>query len=186
MKDSDWALVARARQGDLNGFAELVRRYERPVVHFCMRMLNSHSDAEEVAQDAFVRVHRHLDRLQPQAKFSTFLFGIARNLALNALRDARRRPAAGGDVAGEMPELPDDARRPDRAARLREIEHAVERGLQALSPEHREVLVLRELQGLDYDAIAQITGCPAGTVKSRIARAREQLRLLLPAARGDL
>jgi len=186
MNDSDWALVARARQGDLNGFAELVRRYEQPVIHFCMRMLDSQSDAEEVAQDAFVRVYRHLDRLQPQAKFSTFLFGVARNLALNAVRDARRRPASGGGLSADMPDVPDDAPRPDRAARLREIEQTVERGLQALSPEHREVLVLRELQGLDYDAIAQITGCRAGTVKSRIARAREQLRLLMPAARGDL
>ena len=88
---ADWDLIEKARSGDMAAFAELVRRYERPVVHFCQRMIGSREDAEDLAQDSFVRVYRYLDRLTPTAKFSTLLFGIARNLTLNFIRDSGRR-----------------------------------------------------------------------------------------------
>ena len=88
---SDWDLVAQARDGDMESFAELVKRYERPVVHFCQRMVRSREDAEDLAQETFVRVFRYLDRLTASAKFSTLLFGIARNLTLNFIRDSGRR-----------------------------------------------------------------------------------------------
>ncbi len=186
---SDWELVARAQRGELKAFAELVRRYQTPVIHFCRRMLGSLEDAEDLAQDSFVRIHRHLPRLKPQAKFSTVLFGIARNLTLNHLRDTARR---GRGVThslsreGETDEpIRDEGLRPDRQTRLREIEAMIERAMEALSPEHREVLVLRELNGLDYEAIAEVTKCRRGTVKSRLARAREQLRVQLIELGGD-
>lgn len=177
---SDWDLVALAHKGDMGAFAELVRRHERPIVHFCQRMLGSREDAEDVAQETFVRVYRYLPRLTPSAKFSTLLFGIARNLALNFIRDAGRRgrgvtQSLTDSESGDR-DIVDTRLRPDRASRLREIEERIEEGMALLSPEHREVLVLRELQGLDYAAIADIVNCRKGTVKSRIARAREQLR----------
>jgi RNA polymerase sigma-70 factor (ECF subfamily) len=177
---SDWDLVAMANDGDMNAFAELTQRYERPVVHFCQRMVKSREDAEDIAQESFVRVFRYLDRLTPAAKFSTLLFGIARNLTLNFIRDAGRR---GRGVTYSLSEdeshervLLDNSLRPDRAARLGEIESMIDAGLAMLSPKHREVLILRELNGLDYSTIADIVKCRKGTVKSRIARAREQLR----------
>jgi RNA polymerase sigma-70 factor, ECF subfamily len=177
----DWELVARAREGDMDGFAELVRRYQKPVMHFCRRMMASPQDAEEVAQDAFVRVYRHLPHLKPQAKFSTFLFGVARNLALNAIRDAQRRnPKL--EFASNAPGMSEQ--RPDQIATLRELESALDNALQQLTPEHREILILREIQGMDYDAIAEVVQCRKGTVKSRLARAREQLRLQLLGERG--
>lgn len=186
---TDWDLVEIARTGRLDAFEELVRRYEQPLVSFCMRMVGSRQDAEDLAQESFVRVYRHLNRLKPQAKFSTVLFGIARNLTLNFLRDSRRR---GRDVTDSLTRdddsqrlVEDEDRRPDRAARLREIESVIERGLASLSPDHREVLVLREIQGLDYEAIAAIVKCRKGTVKSRIARAREQLRKHIEAQLGE-
>lgn len=177
---SDWDLVALAHKGDMGAFAELVRRHERPIVHFCQRMLGSREDAEDVAQETFVRVYRYLPRLTPSAKFSTLLFGIARNLALNFIRDAGRRgrgvtQSLTDSESGDR-DIVDTRLRPDRASRLREIEERIEEGMALLSPEHREVLVLRELQGLDYAAIADVVNCRKGTVKSRIARAREQLR----------
>lgn len=183
----DWELVARARQGDLQAFAALVRRYQGPVVHFCQRMLGSVEDAEEVAQTCFVRVHRHLHRLEPQARFSTLLFGIARNLALNHLRDSARRGRGRTQALEAAPEARAAAQAsPAHQARMREIEAAITAGIAQLSPEHREVLLLREMQGMDYDAIAQVLGCRVGTVKSRLARAREQLRQRLEAMGGDL
>lgn len=186
---SDWDLVARARDGDMAAFAELVERYERPIVNFCQRMVRSREDAEDLAQESFIRVHRHLHRLKPSAKFSTLLFGIARNLALNFLRDSGRR---GRGVTFSLTDenmverpLEDGSLRPDRAARLREIDRMIEEGMALLSPKHREVLILRELNGLDYSSIAKIVKCREGTVKSRIARAREQLRLHLERLGGE-
>ncbi|HOZ45479.1 MAG TPA: sigma-70 family RNA polymerase sigma factor [Candidatus Hydrogenedentes bacterium] len=181
---TDWELAARAREGDRNAFAELVRRYEAPVIHFCMRMVGSRQDAEEIAQDSFVRVYRHLDRLKPKAKFSTLLFGIARNLALNALRDADRRGRDKGQALGADDRLHDEAFRPDRATAVREAEAVIEEAIARLSPEHREVIILRELQGLDYDAIARICGCRKGTVRSRLSRARDSLREQVEALGG--
>ena len=186
---NDWELVDRARSGDLDAFAELVRRYQVPLVNFCRRMIGSQEDAEDVAQDSFVRVYRYLDRLRPDAKFSTVLFGMARNLTLNFLRDAGRR---GRGITRSMTRedetdcpIEDDAQRPDRAARLREIESLIERGLAMVSHEHREILLLREVQGLDYDAIAEVLKCRKGTVKSRLARAREQLRVRIVELGGE-
>ena len=177
---SDWDLVALARDGDIPAFTEIVHRYERPLVHFCQRMIQSREDAEDIAQESFIRVYRHLARLEPAAKFSTVLFGIARNLTLNFIRDSGRR---GRGKTFSLTEenfqeraLQDESLRPDRAARLREIEQRLNEAMAMLSPKHREVLVLREIQGLDYTSIAEIVGCRKGTVKSRIARAREQLR----------
>lgn len=177
---SDWDLVALANDGDMDAFAELTRRYQRPVIHFCQRMVKSREDAEDIAQESFIRVFRYLDRLTPVAKFSTLLFGIARNLTLNFIRDAGRRGRGVtysiSDDEGRERVLVDESLRPDRAARLHEIESLIDEGLSLLSPKHREVLVLRELNGLDYNTISEIVGCRKGTVKSRIARAREQLR----------
>lgn len=185
----DWDLVAEARDGDMDAFAELVSRYERPVVHFCYRMIGSREDAEDLAQESFVRVFRYLDRLTPSAKFSTLLFGIARNLTLNFLRDTGRRgrgvtQSLTADDQREVP-IEDATLRPDREARLHEVEAMILQGMEMLSPEHREVLVLRELQGLDYNSIARIVKCRKGTVKSRIARAREQLRQHLVTLGGE-
>lgn len=186
----DWDLVARARSGDMESFARLVHRYEGPLIHFCYRMVGSHQDAQDLAQESFVRVYRYLGRLKPEAKFSTALFGMARNLTLNFLRDSGRRGRGKhrslSDESNTIRSMADESRRPDREARLSEIESMVERALDTLTPEHKEVLILREIQGLDYDAIAVIVRCRKGTVKSRLARAREQLRARLVELGGDL
>lgn len=180
---SDWDLVARARTGDMDAFAALVQRYQTPLVHFCLRMTGSLEDAQDLAQDSFIRVYRYLDRLRPDAKFSTVLFGMGRNLTLNYLRDSSRRGRGATtsltrDDETDQPVV-DPAARPDETARLAEIQRLITAALGQISPEHREVLVLREIQGMDYDSIGDIIQCPVGTVKSRIARAREQLRLKL-------
>ncbi len=172
---SDWELVTHARGGDMAAFEVLVRRYQEPVVRFCSRMTGSREDAEDIAQDSFVRLHHTLDRLKPKAKFSTYLFTIARNRTLNYLRDGRSR---GRDKAVPLEEasLGGGGLSGVQSARRSEITEFVDRALERLSPDHREVIVLRELQGMDYETIAAIVGCRPGTVKSRLARGREQLR----------
>ncbi len=192
---ADWELVALARSGDMEAFAEIVRRYQRPLVHFCMRMIGSLQDGEDLAQESFVRLYRNLARLEPRAQFSTFLFGIARNLTLNALRDRGRRGRGKTLTMSQITDRedamlefadPDELHAPDRAARIAEMRDAIEDALALLAPEHREVLLLREIEGLDYDAIARITRVRKGTVKSRLSRAREQLRGHLTALEGKL
>jgi RNA polymerase sigma-70 factor (ECF subfamily) len=175
MRDmNDWDLVARARSGDTAAYAELVRRYQTPIIHFCQRMTNSREDAEEIAQEAFVRVYRHLHRLKEEAKFSTLLFGIARNLASNHLRDSGRRGRGKTMALDDAPPQESNMPSPDAQAQGNEIMGLIERGLARLSEEHREVLILREIQGMDYENIAAVIRCQKGTVKSRLARAREQ------------
>jgi RNA polymerase sigma-70 factor (ECF subfamily) len=150
-------------------------------------MTGSAQDAEEIAQDSFVRVYGHLRRLKPRAKFSTFLFGVARNLTLNFLRDAKRRGRGVTEPLDTVSyAVQDDAMRPDRSARRHEIELLVERAIALLSPEHREILVLREVNSMDYEAIAAVLSCRKGTVKSRLARAREQLRTQVLGLGGEL
>jgi RNA polymerase sigma factor (sigma-70 family) len=178
---SDWELVARARVGDDQAFGMLVRRYEQGLIAFCHRMVGSRDDAEDLAQDCFLRVYRYLGRLRPEAKFSTVLFGMARNLVLNFLRDAKRRgryrtqSLTDDDALQDRVYNPLDS--PDNRARLRELEERLGCALERLSPEHREILLLRELNGLDYDAIAAVIRRRKGTVRSRLARAREQFRI---------
>jgi RNA polymerase sigma-70 factor, ECF subfamily len=189
-ENTDWDLANRARSGDMAAFEELVRRYQTPVIHFCRRMVASQQDAEDIAQEVFIRMYRHLGRMERKAKFSTFLFGIARNTTLNFIRDGKRRgrgatePLDSEDRSGHV--IDDAARRPDREAGLHELEELLDRAMAMLSPEHREVLVLREINGLDYSAIARVVRRRKGTVKSRIARAREQLRAHIGALGGDL
>jgi len=175
----DWILAARARNGDQEAFTALVRRYERPVMHFCARMIGNLSDAEDIAQECFLAVHRNLGRIEPRARFSTLLFGIARNLTLNHLRDGRRRGRHMARPMDGIEKEPVAAGQPDRRAQAAEIGTVLAEAIESLAEEHREVLVLREMNQLDYETIAQIVGCPLGTVRSRLARAREALRIRL-------
>lgn len=187
---ADWDLVARARHGDERAFEELIARYESPLVHFCQRMTGSREDAEDLAQDTFVRVHRYLNRLKPEAKFSTAIFGMARNLTLNYLRDGKRRGrgATTSLSLGSGADIPvaDPAAQSDYAARLNEMQGLIERGLTMLTTEHREVIVLREVEGMDYETIAAVLKCRKGTVKSRLARARAHLRQCIIELGGDI
>jgi len=177
---ADWELVARARSGDVRAFEELIARYESPLVHFCMRMTGSREDAEDLAQETFVRVHRYLNRLKPDAKFSTAIFGIARNATLNHLRNTKRRgrgktSSLSTETGVDIP-VTDPAAQSDYTARRSELQELIERGLAMLSDEHREVIVLREIQEMDYESIAAVLRCRKGTVKSRLARGRVKLR----------
>ena len=186
--NGDWELIRQAQAGDEKAYADLVRRHQQSVVYFCYRMLSSFQDAEEIAQETFVRLYRQLHRLEPRAQVSTLLFGIARNLALNHIRDMRRlRRDAGQACAAELSaRCTPTQTKPDETAQLHELEAIIERGIASLPDEFREVLLLREIQCMDYNEIAKVMRCANGTVKSRLARAREQLRAYVVQAGGEL
>ena len=181
----DWDLARSAAEGDRDAFAALVNRYRQPVIRFCYRMAGSMADAEDVAQETFVNLYRSLGRLRREHAFSTVVFCYARNAILNHLRGAGRRRRHLQAFQHEQAGTASAALRPDRRAQAADAAAMLEAGIAALPPEFREVFILREFQGVDYQGIAEIVGCPVGTVRNRLARAREQLRAQLADTYGD-
>ena len=174
--------IHAAREGDQNAFAELVRLYEKKVFALTLRMCKNPEDAAEAAQEAFLAAWQGLPNFRGDAAFSTWLYRLASNACVDLLRrEGWHRDAAGPSFNDDEAnlEVPDTAASPHDLAERAELRAQVEDGLAALSPEHREVLVLREIHQLSYDEISRILNLDTGTVKSRISRGRRQLRNFL-------
>lgn len=172
-------LVARHLSGDARAFGELVGRYHGRLLNFTHRMIGDRERAEDLVQEAFIRVSRHLHRFDPSKKFSTWVYTIASNLAKNELRSHRRSPLvfyqsarAPGDEDHSPLQYEDSRSRPDDMFAGRQLKDLVEATLARLSPQYRQVLILREFEGRSYEEIAEIAGCNLGAVKSRLHRAR--------------
>lgn len=176
----DWELVALAKQGNISAFETLITRYKDKLLTFSYFLTRDLTSAEDIVQESFIRVYKSLRYLKPSAQFKTFIFGIARNLALNYIRDEKRRKNFLARVfeylSRNYSTYTNSSEDPSASLIRREIEDVIEQTLLELSPEHREILVLRETLGLDYESISKILNCNIGTVKSRLARAREHLR----------
>jgi len=189
--DPDWGLVRQCKRGDMDAFGELVRRHQQSVFNFCLRLLRNAEDAEDIAQDAFVQAYRNIKKFQPRAKFSTWLFTIAKNLSLNLIRDEKRgtrRMVPIDDGLEGVTLATAAADQPDSEAIEHETAAVVREAIDRLSPDHKLVIVLRDLEGLSYKEIGQMINCRSGTVKSRLSRARAGLKevLLDELDRGDL
>ena len=183
--DEDLDLVLKSKKGEMNAFGELVNRHQSLVINFCYKMLGNREDAEDIAQETFLRAFAAIGRFQPRAKFSTWLLTIAKNLTLNFIRNERRR-IRGVDAVGSSDEAvpvidlaPSGNPGPDRVALQNERARYVRRALKELSDTHRTIIVLRDFEGMTYEEIAKVMGCRRGTVKSRLSRAREQLKGIL-------
>lgn len=189
--ETDRALVERVRKGDSQAFDLLVRKYRHKIVGLVSRYVHDWSECEDVAQEAFVRAWRALPAFRGESAFYTWLYKIAVNTAKNHLVAQGRRPPAGdidADTAVQVDagaRLRDEAT-PERELARREIEQTVFDTVEALPEELRAAITLREVDGLSYEEIAMRMGCPIGTVRSRIFRAREaidiKLRPLLPSS----
>lgn len=183
-RPSDSQLVSRAQQGDPAAFETLVVRYQDRVYNTCYRMCHNHADALDLTQSAFLRALEALPRFQVQATFFTWIYRIAMNLALSHRRAKRRKPvlslhsAADGGPVREPAAEPTDSDPSKRAWRA-ELQQQLEAALQRLDDEFRAAVVLRDVEELEYAAIAEILDVAVGTVKSRIHRGRMMLRELL-------
>ena len=182
----DKVLVARFKQGDEAAFEEMVSRYWDRIYAMVMQLLRNSQDAEEVTQDAFIRAHRGLGNFRGDSSFSTWLYQIATNLARNRywywFRRKRDKSVSfdqkvGGEADTTLAEIfQADIETPQDIAVTNEFQDRVTAAMELLSTKHREVLVLRNAKGLSYEEIANHLDVSIGTVKSRIARARESLR----------
>jgi RNA polymerase sigma-70 factor (ECF subfamily) len=188
--DSDERLMLRFQTGDVPAFEELVRRHRTPVFSFLLRLTGDRGRAEDLCQETFLRVVKASERWEARATFRTWVFALARNLAVDeARRQAFRRTEPLDDPARAA--APSETPGPDRAAEGALLRPKLEAALASLPDEQREVFLLREHAGLRFAEIAEVTGVPENTVKSRMRYALEALRAKLealgigPDAAGD-
>jgi RNA polymerase sigma-70 factor (ECF subfamily) len=192
------AFLERLRARDERAFDALVRGYERRVLSLIARMLGNPAEAQDVAQEVFVQVFRAIDQFRGESRLSTWIFRIAVNLSKNRALYLQRRHAGNSDANDDAHELGERVplgaaakgtaavvARPDHLVEGMQVERIVQAAIAELEDSFRECLLLREVEDMSYDEIAEITGLPAGTVKSRIHRARAQVRLSVEAALGE-
>ena len=183
LPDAD--VVALAQEGREAAYRELVRRYERPVFSLIIRMVRDREQAEDLSQETFIKVLNHIDRYRPEFKFSSWLFKIANNVAIDHLR-RRSVPtismdgAPGASTQAQIDATSFDVQTRDENAleelEARELGTAIERAIGKLRPEYRSCIVLRHIEGRSYEEIAATLDLPLGTVKTYIHRARHELR----------
>jgi len=182
----DGIVVRACLEGDGRAFTELVLRYQARLLNFVYRSIGDRERAEDLVQEAFIRVHRHLQRFDQSKKFSTWIYTIASNLSKNELRNRSRNPLVLFQTvkknweADHRPLQFEDVRsRPDDLYRKRHLHELVQASVAQLPEHHRVVFVLRELEGKSYEEIAEITACNLGTVKSRLNRARNSFAAII-------
>lgn len=183
LPDADVARLAQ--QGREPAFRELVRRYERPVFSLVFRMVRDTATAEDLAQDTFIKILNHIDKYRPEFKFSSWLFKIANNVAIDFLRrrqlstisiDGSPNAATASDIEATSFDIADRTESALDAMEAKELGSAIERAIGALRPEYRSCIMLRHVEGRSYEEIAATLDLPLGTVKTYIHRARHQLR----------
>ncbi|MCK6513802.1 sigma-70 family RNA polymerase sigma factor [Myxococcota bacterium] len=181
---SDEELVRRFGSGDRSAFSELVRRYQSRVYSLCFRWLRDPAKAEEVAQDVFIALYKSLADFRGESKLSTWIFRVATNHCKNRLVYGNRRredrhesidAPVGGDDDGPVKQYAIDAPGPDASINRAEASRLLQAALDALDDDQREIVLLRDVDDLSYEEIAELLQLPKGTVKSRLHRARAEL-----------
>jgi len=185
----DWTLVLRAKRGDRQACKLLVERYQRRAFAVAYPLLKNEDEAMDVVQDAFVKVFGRIDTFQGNSSFFTWLYRIVKNLCIDRLRARQRRREfeyddaierageAGAIQEGCLPSTAD--MHPGRMLARKELAAKTYEALEQLSPDHRTIIILREIEGLSYEEIARIVGCPKGTVMSRLHHARRNMQKYL-------
>lgn len=184
MEFDDRQLVRRCQQGDREAFRLLVERYQRKVYRLAFGMVQNPDDAMDIVQEAFIKVHRYIDNFQGNSSFQTWLYRIASNICIDHLRRGGRRPAVEYD--DEIRHESDDdgsdvmtqtrTESPERTLGRKELNGKILEAIESLSKKHRQVILLREIEGLSYEEISEALQINKGTVMSRLHHARLQLK----------
>lgn len=179
-REQEGKIIARVLGGDTDAFEALVTEYEKNVYNLALKMTGNTEDAADLSQETFIKAFHSLGSFRGDSKFSVWLYRIVSNVCLDFLRRRSRRQTVSlsmEDEDGEETQLdiPDERQTPELLLEKRMTREAVRRGLAQLPPEPRQILLLREIQGLSYEEIASVLGIESGTVKSRIFRARKKL-----------
>lgn len=177
-REQEAAVISAVLDGDVDAYEALVKEYEKNVYNLALRMTGNSEDAADMSQEAFIKAYNSLGAFRGESKFSVWLYRIVSNVCLDFLRSKNRKPTVSLSTEnddGEEVELDiaDESQSPEYLLDRSLTRDAVRRGLSSLPPEHREILLLREIQGLSYEEIADVLGIEEGTVKSRIFRARK-------------
>lgn len=179
-REEELRVVERVRSGDADAFEALVLEHQKKVYNLALRMVGSEEDAKDMAQEAFIRAYSSLDSFRGDSKFSVWLYRLTSNVCIDFLRSRGRKQTVSLTVEDEDEdpaelEIPDERFSPEKALEKRELRESVSRGLETLSPEYRQILLLREISGMSYEEIGKALDLEEGTVKSRIFRARKKL-----------
>lgn len=182
MNDDDRRLIEKCLSGHRDAFGELVCRYQGRLYNAVIRLVDHADDAADIVQDSFLNAYQALRSFKGDAEFFTWLYRIAFNTAISLKRKKRATVSldAGGPDGGIDPDDPSEYVKPGQALQRSEDEAQLQQAMNRLSSEHREVLILKDIEGMKYEDIAVILGVPIGTVRSRLNRARLELRDLLP------
>lgn len=182
---TDQDLVASAAKGSETAYRELLGRYQRPVFSLVYRMVRDREKAEDLAQETFVKVFNNIERYDPRYKFSSWIFKIASNLTIDAIRrrepdtvslDGSKYASTSDEIEGSRIHVQDRGETPEEYVEAQELGSQIERAIAGLRIEYRTAIVLRHVEGRPYEEIAQIMDLPLGTVKTYIHRARGELR----------
>ncbi len=183
---TDEDLILCVQEGDNRAFDVLVVRYKNRLYNYLFRMLGNESEAEEFAQEAFVKAYINADKYKTVAKFSTWLYTIATNLVRNRIRNIKRRPKMvslwsedNNRENGKWVDLKDESERPDFDMERKSLNELIQRTIERIPENYRPSFVLREIEGLSYEEIAATTGLKLGTVRSRINRGRVHFRKII-------
>jgi len=176
----DQLLVERSKKGDREAFEHLVKMYENKVYTIAYRLMGNHADAADLAQDAFIKIYQALPNFRGDSSFSTWIYHITVNVCRDELRKRQRRPTFSLDETTENGSTPNELRStmstPEEELERTETQAMVQQCLNNLSDDYRIILVMREIQEMSYEEIAEILGLSLGTVKSRLSRARNALK----------
>jgi len=179
----DNELIKSAVRGSTTAFEQIVKKYQTQVFNLCLRMLGNEDDAADATQDSFVKVWKSLNTFQFESQFSTWLYKLASHTCLDYLRKRKRRKEVSMTVEDDDEEhewdMPDKSPGPDEAYEAKEDKIALSKALDMLEPSQKQIIILRVVNDLSYQQIAEVMGIAEGTVKSRLSRARDNLRTKL-------
>ena len=180
-REQEREIIEKVVAGDTEAFEALVLEHQNKVYSLALRMVGNEEDARDMAQEAFIRAFKSLAGFRGDSKFSVWIYRLTSNICIDFLRSRAKKRTVSmtwsdeeGGEAGEL-EIPDETWSPAERLERSETRESVRRGLDSLSPQYREILLLREINGLSYDEISEALGIEPGTVKSRIFRARKKL-----------